>query len=123
MTDRIFVQLESIAAALAAAAAGLVWTAQPSLAAGIAAGGAWNLANLWCLSRVLAAWLGPEHSRRRAVAWLLVKLAILYPAALAVLGAHRQLAPGFGIGFSLVLVVVIAGFALRGRPSIGPNGR
>ena len=122
MTDRIFMQLESIAAALTAAAAGLIWTAQPSLAAGIAAGGAWSVANLWCLSRVLAAWIGPEHSRRRAVAWLLVKLAILYPAALAVLSARHQLAPGFGIGFSLVLVVVIAGFALRGRAVMGPNG-
>lgn len=115
--------LESIAAVLAAVAAGLAWPLQPSLAAGIAAGGAWSLANLWCLSRVLSAWLGPEHSRRRAVGWLLVKVAVLYPAAFAVLSVHRQLAPGFGLGFTLVLAVVIAGFALRSRLPVRPHGR
>ena len=123
MTDRMLMQLESIAAALAAAAAGLIWPAQPSLAAGIAAGGAWSLANLWCLSRVLSAWLGPEHSRRRAIAWLLIKLAVLYPAAFIILNAYPQLAAGFGVGFSLALVVVIAGFALRGRAAVGADGR
>ena len=123
MTDRMLMQLEALAAALAAAAAGLLWPVQPSLAGGLAVGAAWNLANLWCLSRVLSAWLGPHRSRRRAIAWLLIKLAALYPAAFIILNTHPQLATGFGIGFSLALVVMMVGFALRGRAAVGADGR
>ena len=33
------------------------------VAVGVLAGGAWGAANLWCLSRLLGAWLGPRPSR------------------------------------------------------------
>ena len=43
------------------------WNAQ--LALGVFAGAWWNAASLWCLARLLSAWLGPTPSRRRAISW------------------------------------------------------
>lgn len=80
---------------------------------GACLGGAWMLANLWCLRRLLAAWLDPSRSRRRALWWLLLKVPVLY-AALFVLLTHSRVSPGwFGIGLTAVLTVVLGRWALR----------
>ena len=114
MSERLLLQLELCAAAAVAAAAALAWNAREPLALGIAAGGAWSLASLWCLARLLAAWLSPTHSRRRVIGWLLVKLAVLYPLAVAFLLAAPHLAMSFGIGFTVALAVMAVGFACQG---------
>jgi hypothetical protein len=124
MSERVFRQLAGIAAAIIALAAACALKPNPTFALGIAAGGCWSLANLWCLAKVLKAWLG-VRSRRRAITWLLIKLAILYPLAIALLSANPRLSPGFGLGFSVALIVVIAGFAWNARPAgtLSPHGR
>lgn len=91
-----------------------VGTVVAPAALGMAAGGAWSLASLWCLARLLAAWLSPARSRRRVIGWLLVKLAVLYPLAVVFLQAHPRLAMSFGVGFTLALAVMACGFALHG---------
>jgi hypothetical protein len=114
MSDQRFRQCAALAAATTALAAACAVRPNPVLALGIAAGGLWSLANLWCLARMLAAWLG-ARARRRAVGWLLVKLILLYPAALALLSADPRLSPGFGLGFGIALVVIVAGVARAAR--------
>lgn len=84
--------------------------ASPRVAVGILAGGAWNLASLWCLAHLLQAWLGPQRSRRRAIAWLVVKCPVLYGLAYACLRSPQVSVAGFGVGFTLVLVVMLGGF-------------
>jgi hypothetical protein len=124
MSERVFRQLAGFAAAITTLAAASALRLDPVLALGIAAGGCWGLANLWCLARVLNAWLG-AHSRRRAITWLLVKLAVLYPVAIATLSADPRLSPGFGLGFGVALVVVIAGIAwnVRRAAAVSSHGR
>ena len=122
---------------------------------GVAAGIAWNLASLWCLSRMLAAWLVPPPARGGAitgltferrpesrpatilrfqsafggrwqvVGWLLVKFPLLYLLAFALLRGSSVSLVGFGAGFSAVLVVMLAAFALRAqrRIAVPSNGR
>ena len=92
---------------------------------GVVAGIAWNLASLWCLSRLLAAWLGPSPSKRRAIGWLLVKFPLLYLLAFALVRGSSVSLIGFGAGFSAVLVVMLAAFALRAqrRIAVPSNGR
>ncbi|MBI4343349.1 MAG: hypothetical protein HY601_00855 [Candidatus Omnitrophica bacterium] len=96
-----------------------------SQALGILLGGVWNLASLWCLARLLAAWLGPGHSTRRALGWLLVKFPALY--ALAFLLWQRRIVEPlwFGVGFTLVLVGALITLAARAPAlSLGrPHGR
>ena len=74
-------------------------------AIGVVAGWAWNVASLVSLQRMLRAWLGPTRSPRRAVLWLLVKFPLLYLLGLALLHSPRVSALGFGIGFTLVMVL------------------
>ncbi|MBI4597472.1 MAG: hypothetical protein HY737_03625 [Candidatus Omnitrophica bacterium] len=76
-------------------------------------GGAWNAASLWCLVQMLAAWLGPQPSRRRVVWWLLVKFPALYLLAGVLLASGTVSLLGFCMGFTLVLIAGIAWFALR----------
>ena len=83
------------------------------------AGGVWNLASLWCLSRLLAAWMSPTPSRRRVIVWLLVKFPLLYAAVVLLFGAHAVSAAAFGTGFSIVLFVAIAGLMADGRRVMG----
>lgn len=84
---------------------------------GMAAGALWNLASLWCLARLLNAWLGPTPSTRRVVGWLCVKFPLLY-ALIVLLFQVPALSPaGFGVGFSLVL---IAAGALLARGAVRP---
>ena len=81
---------------------------------GLLAGAAWNAASLWCLSRLLGAWIGPQPSRRRALAWLPVKLS-LYAAAWWLLSRPAVSLIGFSLGFTLVLALAAGGFILRAR--------
>ena len=110
----------TVAAALLASLVGA-----SSLALGILAGGLWNVLSLWCLIQLLNAWIGPRHSTRRALGWLLVKFPLLY--ALLVVAFRRQMvsAAGFGIGFTLVLGVALAalGYSTRQMIKVRPHGR
>ena len=112
-------------------------------ALGMLIGAGWNLASVWCLTRLLRAWLNPPHSRRRVigwshhlplppeaghqpsrlmsdrrsvwqvVGWLLVKFPALYTLAFILL--QRQLVSPlwFGVGFTASLIVVLIWFAIR----------
>jgi hypothetical protein len=94
-------------------------------AAGILAGGLWNLANLWCLNQLLGGWLGPSRDRRRALGWLVVKFPVLYTLAFLAL-ARAVISPlAFGIGFTVVLFSVVIWLAMRGPhlASSGSHGR
>ena len=92
-----------------------------NLAVGLLTGAAWNGANLWCLRRLLAAWLGPRRSTRRAVGWLLVKFPLLYALAFVLLRRGVSLV-GFSVGFTLVLAAVIISLALSARrPLASPS--
>jgi hypothetical protein len=75
-----------------------------NIALGIAAGALWNLASLWCLARLLKAWLGPTPSTRRVVGWLLVKFPLLYTLIVLLFQVPSLSLAGFGVGFSLVLI-------------------
>lgn len=87
------------------ALASLSWNL--SVACGILAGGAWNLANLWCLAHALTAWLSPQRSLRQTLGWFIVKFPVLYLAVFGLLALARCSAVGFGIGFLIVLTVAI----------------
>ena len=119
MTDRIQTTIRrasliALAAGSAAAAAG--WG--PRAALGVAAGGAWNLASLWCLARLLKAWMGQHPSRRRVLGWLLVKFPLLYAAILAVFQTRLVPALAFGAGFTLVLLIAVALLAPSARRAL-----
>lgn len=85
--------------------AGLTWGL--SVGCGILAGGIWNLANLWCLSHALTAWLAPQRARWQTIGWFLVKFPVLYLTAFGLLAFARCSAVGFGIGFVVVLTLAI----------------
>ena len=116
MPERLLMRLELYAAAgvLAATAIAVGWSAP--LATGILAGGSWNLASLWCLAHLLNAWLGPQRSRRLALGWLILKFPLLYVLAFGFVRASIGSLVGFGVGFTLVLIVVVGGLAIRARP-------
>lgn len=97
------------AAGLVALGAALAWLKSPRAAAGIAAGGAWNLASLWCLVRLLNAWL-VDRTPRRAVAWALVKFPVLYALAAGLLHSPAVSSVGFGIGLTIALLAAMGGF-------------
>ena len=82
---------------------------------GILIGGAWNLASLWCLARMLDAWLGPHRSQRRTITWLLFKFPLLYAAVFLLLRHPRISVIGFGIGFTVVLATAISLLALNAQ--------
>ena len=101
------------------------------LALGVLAGGLWNLANLYCLTRLLTAWLGPprpaghdgrggRRSTRRVVGWLLVKFIALYFLAFALLRLPGVSPVGFGVGFTVVLIGAVWLLALRARRLVPP---
>jgi len=136
MTERTLRTALGVGAAVVALVAGgsLWW--HPAAALGILAGGAWNLANLWCLGRALAVWFGPQASspaspasrragRRRAAWWFIVKFPVLYGLAVALLMVPGISLAGFGVGFSVVLAIaVIAGLVWSHRtlPSVPSHG-
>ncbi len=51
----------TLALAIASAVAAMGWGARAAV--GVAAGGAWHLVSLWCLTRMLDAWLAPPPAR------------------------------------------------------------
>ncbi len=114
MTDPVLARGWSWGALLIAASAGLAGLlGGASLGFGVVAGGAWNLASLWCLTRLLGAWLGPHPSRRRAIIWLLIKFPALYLTAFGLLWRLRVSVLGFGLGFTVVLLGALAMLLIR----------
>jgi hypothetical protein len=101
-----------VAAATGAIASLVAWRWDARAAIGVMTGAAWNLASLWCLARLLAAWLGPRSSRRRAVGWLLVKFPLLYLLIVLLVRSPAVSVVAFGVGFSVVLVSALIGVAL-----------
>lgn len=99
------------------------WGARAAL--GVFAGGVWNLANLWCLTRLLGGWLSSQRSKRLVVGWLLVKFPLLYAAAFLMLRHPAVSMIGFGIGFSVVLVTAVCILARHAREMVtpAPHGR
>ena len=120
MNEALLKRLWMVAAAVLAfpVLAALVWA--PPTALGVFAGGAWNIVNLWCLTRLLAAWLGPQRSQRRVIGWLLVKFLVLYGLACGLLQHPAVSILGFSIGFSVILATAVAFLALRGRSMFAP---
>ncbi len=80
------------------------WVGGANAALSIGAGGLWNLASLFCLARMLRAWLSPSPSTRRVLAWLLVKFPCLYAAVILLFKSGAISLISFGIGFTVVLV-------------------
>jgi hypothetical protein len=99
------------AAAAALFAAGVAWPVESRVASGLAAGAAWNLASLFCLHRLLRAWLAKPPSRRRVLLWFGLKFPLLYGLALSLFRASAPFLIGFGLGFTVVLLVML-GWAL-----------
>jgi len=92
---------------------------------GVLAGALWNLASLWCLTQLLRAWLGPHPSRRRVLLWLLVKFPLFYLLVFVLLRHPAISIVGFGVGFTLVLLLVM-GWVIRQSQralAIRPHGR
>jgi hypothetical protein len=100
------------ALALVGGAALIASAWSPRVGLSVAAGGLWNIANLWCLVRLLDAWLG-QSSKRRAIGWALVKFPVLYGAVFFALSRPGLSVVGFGLGFTLVLLTAIAWMAAR----------
>lgn len=95
-------------------AAAAAWIS-PTIALGVLAGGLWNLASLWCLLHLLDAWLGPRPSRKRAVAWLIAKFPLLYLAVVGLCYSSAISLLGFGLGFTVILVLAMGWFARQAR--------
>lgn len=121
LSKRVWVTAAGIM--LVGAAIAARWGAH--VATGLFIGGAWNLASLWCLVHLLSAWIGPHPSRRRAIAWLLLKFPLLYLLAFVMFRSPRVSLIGFGVGFTIVLIVLIGWFALQARQMtlMRPHGR
>jgi hypothetical protein len=108
-------------AAAALAAGGLIARLQgATMLAGVLVGAAWNFASLWCLARMLAAWLGPRASRRRALSWLLVKFPLLYLLGFVILRDRSVSIVGFGIGFTIVLAAALVALTVRTQRLLAP---
>lgn len=105
----------SVAAAMLVVVALPAWAWGPRAVMGVLAGGVWNLASLWCLTRLLNAWLGPQPSKHRAIWWLLAKLFLLSVLVFGILRAHWVSLVGFGIGFTVVLLVVVGSISFRAQ--------
>src|SRR3989338_3413584 len=96
-----------------------------SIVAGFLAGSIWNVCSLWCLRRLLHAWLGRsgaqkektdfKPSKKTVMLWLLVKFPILYLAAFYILRSSWCSMVGFALGFSVVLVSAIVLLILYGQ--------
>ena len=113
MHNRMIRQLVCAVGAVLGASALLALRWDVAVATGIVVGGLWNLASFWCLANLLQAWLGPKPSRRRAVTWLLIKFPLLYGVIFTVFISRAVSSIGFGIGFTVVLVVLLGWYVLR----------
>ena len=86
---------------------------------GAVAGVIWNVASLACLSRLLKAWLGPRPSQRAAIAWLLMKIALLGAVLTIFTRVSTAFIIGFGVGFTGALTIAILKLVLQTRrPSL-----
>jgi len=106
-------------AAIAAAILALAVGGAP-MAGGVLAGGLWNVANLWCLMRLLSTWLTPQPSTRRVLAWAAIKFPLLYLIAVAIFRYLSVSLVGFGIGFTVVLGSAVAVLAIHARQLVRP---
>lgn len=86
----------------------------------MASGAAWSLVSLWCLARLLHAWLGPQPSRWRVIGWLVVKFPLLYTAAWLLIRSPSISLAGFGLGFTVSLALALVGYLLR-LPRLSPR--
>ena len=119
MPDRAALRkLWALAASVLVIAALPAWMWGPRAVGSVLAGGLWNLASLWCLSRLLGAWLKPDPRRRVVLGWLALKGALLALLIGAVLCAPWLSFIGFGIGFTIALIVIVASFALHARQRV-----
>ena len=112
MIDDLFKRVTVIGGALAAAVAVATLFAGIGVGAGVLVGGVWNLLSLWCLIRLLEAWIGPNASRRRAIPWAFVKFPALYLLAYAAFHIPGLSVVGFTIGFTVVLAAAVLVLAL-----------
>lgn len=112
-----------VAIALGAASLASVWG--PRAAVGVLTGSLWNLASLWCLTRLLGAWLGPQPSRRRVMGWIVVKFPLLYLCAFMLLRSSSVSLLGFGVGFSVVLIGAVGWLTFHTSQlfAVKPDGR
>ena len=110
------------ALAILSGAGAIIGVWDRAIALGVVAGGIWNLASLWCLARLLQAWLGPQPSRRRAIGWVLLKFPLLYIVLFGVLSRPVVSPVGFGAGFSLMLLMML-GWWLARRRTLFTHGR
>ena len=116
--------LWSVAAAVLVIAALPAWWWGPRAVASVLAGGLWNLASLWCLAKLLEAWLRPSGSRRpssKALMWLAAKLALIGLLIGVVFRAPWLSFVGFGIGVTVVLIVIVAGLGFRAQAAAHPS--
>jgi len=117
MSDRTVIRAWRFAAVALLFGAGLAGAWRGRLALGVLAGGLWNLASLWCLVRLLSAWLGRSASRPWQVAgWLLLKFPLLYLLVFSMRRAPAISLIGFGVGFTIVLAAAVAALACETRP-------
>ncbi len=84
-------------------AAAVSYGRHSSVTSGMLVGGAWNLINLWCLTRALGVWLASHPSRWRSALWFIVKFPLLYGLALGLLMTPGLSLGGFIVGFSATL--------------------
>ena len=115
MNERALLKLLFAGGLLVAGAAATALRWNGPLALGIAAGGAWNLLNLWCLATALTVWLDQSPSRRRAIGWFVIKFPLLYLAVFCLLSRPSVSPIGFGIGFTIVLALAAALLIVRSR--------
>ena len=115
MNDETLTSLWLVAAAAVGLAAAVAGVIGGRLALGIAAGGTWNIASLWCLARLLSAWCRPRPSRRQVLGWFFLKFPLLYVAVFSLLRMPAVSLVGFSIGFSLVLFLAVGWVMIRVR--------
>ena len=125
MSEQTTRRLLAVATLVLVCCVAAAWRWGLHAALGVFAGGAWNLASLWCLVQLLNAWLGPAPSRKRVWGWLLVKFPLLYFLAFGLLWTKAVSAVGFGVGFSVVLLVILTGMACQAKHLVitRPHGR
>ena len=121
MTNRLLIKAWAVAGGLLVVLTGGVAIWHPRLALDLFIGGVWNLASLWCLAQLLSAWLGPQPSQRRAIAWLLVKFPGLYVLAFMLIWKQLVAPVGFGVGFTMVLVMLVGWYIANLPRLIAPS--
>jgi hypothetical protein len=108
MTDRTLKQLLLVGSAATGCTALVSMAWGIAVALSIVAGGMWNVANLWCLSRALGVWLKPQQApRRQRIGWFLVKFPLLYAAVFGLVKIPGISLIGFGIGFIVVIMSAV----------------